>query len=133
MKQLQLFCSMLALAAILCSCASTGGGQQTTISTPRENVQPVHAAGGVLGVVSGIFNVITGGPMGIIGGVSNLTSSAVAFDNAANKKVVVPAAKPQADSTEAAAQGETPKALESVAESPAVTKAPVALPEASGQ
>jgi hypothetical protein len=78
---------LMMLAVLMASCATS---QQTlVVSTPRENVQAVHAAGGVVGIGSGILGILSLNPIHMVKGVLDIISAASSFDKAANTQAIV--------------------------------------------
>ena len=81
------YCKYLLLVCIIAfftSCASAKGGYSVS-STPRESVQPVHAAGGVASATSGILRLMSFNPMGLL----DLLNASTAFRKSGDDLTVI--------------------------------------------
>ncbi len=83
-----IFAILMLLTVLMASCATS---QQTVVSTARDSVQPVHAAGGVVGIGSGILGVLSLNPIHMVTGVLDFVSAVSSFDKAANNQAIVSA------------------------------------------
>ncbi len=79
---MKIFLVAMMLAVLLASCAT----QPTMVSsTPRGQIHPVYAAGGVVSVGSGVLGVLSGNPFDVAKGIFDLFTAATDFNNAVNK------------------------------------------------